>query len=135
MSDRRARVTGLAIALVAVLAAGGCKDDRKLKVSGFEPKEGDFNGGTTVHVTGNGFQLDGSPIAVKVFFGDRQALVNRSDGDGDLYVTAPGGKKGESVDVLFIFQPGGEKEFKVKDGMGFKYVEPATTNVDDLGGK
>ncbi|MCE9580549.1 MAG: IPT/TIG domain-containing protein [Deltaproteobacteria bacterium] len=130
MPDRRARVIGFALALVSLLALGACTDDKKLKVFGLEPNTGDFNGGQTVRIKGNGFQADGNPLAVKVYFGNRQASVIRFDGDADLYVTAPGGKKGEVVDVLVIFQPGGESRL-VK---AFTYVEPATTDVDDLAG-
>ena len=132
MPDRRARVIGFALVLVSLLALGGCNDDKKLKVFGLDPKTGDFNGGQTVRIKGNGFQADGNPLAVKVYFGNRQASVIRFDGDSDLYVTAPGGKKGEVVDVLVIFQPGGETP--KSDAMKFTYVEPSTTDVDDLAG-
>jgi hypothetical protein len=130
MSDRRVRVIGLAVTVIALLAMAGCKDDKKLKVFGLEPNTGDFNGGQTVRIMGNGFQADGSPIAVKVYFGTRQANVIRFEGDTNLYVTAPGGKKGETVDVLVVFQPGGE----IPLPKSFTFVEPATTDVEDLGG-
>src|SRR6476646_9057563 len=103
---RRARTVARTVALGAVLAAAaaaatGCSDDKKLKVFGLEPNQGDYQGGTTVHIKGNGFQAGGVKNA-KVYFGDRQGTVIKFDGDADLYVTAPGGKKGETVDVKII---------------------------------
>ena len=112
------------------LVLGACSNDKKLKVFGIDPITGDFNGGQTVKVKGNGFQADGNPLAVKVYFGTRQASIIRFEGDSDLYVTAPGGKKGEVVDVLVIFQPGGESRLT----KAFTYVEPISADVEDLGG-
>ncbi len=125
---RRKRTIALLVVLVAAAAAGaGCGEDKKLKVFGLEPNQGDYQGGTTVHIKGNGFQADGVKNA-KVYFGDRQGTVIKFDGDADLYVTAPGGKKGETVDVKIIFEPGGV----IPVPKSYTFVEIKGTDVDDL---
>ena len=50
--------------------------------------------------------------------------------DSELIVEAPGGKPNEVVDVLIIFEPGGE----MKIPKGFTFVEKNSTgpSVDDL---
>ena len=105
------------LAFVLVGAACG-KEDTKLKVTGIEPETGDFQGGTYVRIKGNRFLADGARIA-KVYFGTRQGTVVRFASDSELIVEAPGGKPNEKVDVLIIFDPGGQ--LKVKDG--FTFVE------------
>ena len=110
-----------------VLAAAACKEDTRLKVTGFDPKRGDYNGGQLVRFYGNRFQADG-PRSVKVLFGGRQGNVVRFNGDKELIVQAPGGKPGETVDVLLMFEPGGEAKFE----KAFTFVEPAQVNVEDL---
>jgi len=118
---------------LALVAAAGCSKDHKLKVTGLEPQEGDFGGGTTVHFTGSGFlQEDGSPRQVKVYFGSGneklQGTVIRTEGDSSLYVSAPGGPKNKVVDILLVFQPGGELTIHNK----FKYIEQSQAGVEDL---
>jgi IPT/TIG domain len=125
---RRARsVVALAVLAAVVAAGAGCGEDKKLKVSGLDPVQGDYQGGTTVRISGNRFQEDGVRNA-KVYFGDRQGTVIKFDGDHDLYVTAPGGKKGDTVDVKIIFEPGGEKTLP----KAFTFIEIKQADVDDL---
>ena len=78
-----------------------------LRVTGLDPDHGDADGGTYVRVTGSDFITDGARN-VKVYFGMRQGTVVRFASDTELIVEAPGGKVGETVDVLVIFEPGGE---------------------------
>ncbi len=78
-----------------------------LAVTGIEPERGDVEGGTYVRIRGARFLEDG-PRNVKVYFGSRQGTVVRFASDGELIVEAPGGRPGEQVDVLVIFDPGGE---------------------------
>ena len=119
----------LALGLVVGLAA--CKDDPKLKITGIEPETGDVNGNTYVVIKGNRFIADG-PRNVKVYFGSRQGSVVRFASDRELVVQAPPGKPDEVVDVLVIFDPGGQKKLE----KAFKFVEKAGgASVDDLGGK
>lgn len=115
-------------ALVVALAACG-SNDTKLKVTGIEPDKGDVEGGTYVRVKGNRFIADGARNA-KVYFGSRQGTVVRFASDSELIVEAPGGKPNEQVDVLIIFEPGGE----LKIPHGFTFVEKMNTpaQVQDL---
>ena len=116
--------------LLLVMAAAACGgEDTKLKVTGMEPEKGDVNGGTYVRIKGNRFLADGARNA-KVYFGSRQGTVIRFASDQELIVEAPGGKPNEVVDVLIIFEPGGEMNIN----KGFTFVEKAeaTLDVDDL---
>jgi hypothetical protein len=105
--------------VLLALALGACgSEDTKLKVTGLEPEQGDVEGGTYVRIKGNRFQADG-PRSAKIYFGSRQGTVVRFASDSELIVEAPGGKPNEKVDVLLIFEPGGQ--LKIKDG--FTFVE------------
>src|ERR1700709_280601 len=95
------------LALVLFFAAACGSSDTKLRVTGIEPDKGDVEGGTYVRIKGNRFIADGARNA-KVYFGSRQGTVVRSASDSELIVEAPGGKANETVDVLIIFEPGGE---------------------------
>ena len=118
------------LVLLLAFAAAACgSEDTKLKVTGIEPEKGDVNGGTYVRIKGNRFLADGARNA-KVYFGSRQANVIRFASDSELIVEAPGGKVGEKVDVLIIFEPGGEK--KIKDGFEFIEKDATGMSVDDL---
>jgi hypothetical protein len=89
---------------------------RRLAITGIEPNKGDAEGGTYVRIKGDRFIGDGARNA-KVYFGSRQGTVVRFASDSELIVEAPGGKPDEAVDVLIIFEPGGE--FKIPDGFTF----------------
>ena len=80
-----------------------------LTVTSIEPVNGDFEGGTYVVIKGSHFISEG-PRNVKVFFGSRQGIVVRFASDRELIVQAPAGKENEVVDVLLVFEPGGEKK-------------------------
>ena len=120
-------VASLVLLALALLACGNT--DTKLKVTGIDPDKGDVEGGQYVHIYGNRFVADGARNA-KVYFGSRQGTVVRFANDGDLIVQAPGGKPNEVVDVLVIFDPGGE----LRIAKGFTFVEKnnAGPSVDDL---
>src|SRR5690349_14756527 len=126
--SRRTAVT-LLLVFVATLVAACGNNDTKLKVTGIEPEKGDVEGGTYVRIKGNRFIADGARNA-KVYFGSREGTVVRFASDSELIVEAPGGKPNETVDVLIIFEPGGE----MKIPKGFTFVEKTTTapSVDDL---
>jgi len=120
----------LPLVLLLAMAAAACgSEDTKLKVTGIEPEKGDVEGGTYVRIKGNRFIADGARNA-KVYFGSRQGTVVRFASDSELIVEAPGGKLGEKVDVLIIFEPGGE----LKIAKGFEYIEKndEPMNPDDL---
>lgn len=80
-----------------------------LVVTGIEPVNGDVNGGTYVIIKGDGFIKQG-PRAAKVYFGSRQGTVVRFSSDHELIVQTPPGKENEVVDVLLVFDPGGQKK-------------------------
>jgi hypothetical protein len=128
--SRRLPVLPRLLLLIGFAAVCGCgSTDTKLKVTGIEPEKGDVEGGTYVRIKGNRFIADGARNA-KVYFGSRQGTVVRFASDSELIVEAPGGKPNETVDVLIIFEPGGE----LKIPKGFTFVEKTTTapSVDDL---
>ena len=93
----------------------------KLSVTGLDPKQGDADGGTYVRITGTRFIADGARNA-KVYFGSRQGTVVRFASDTELIVQAPGGKVGPPVDVLVIFEPGGE--LKIPQAFTFVVKQP-----------
>src|SRR3954466_172795 len=117
------------LALVLSFAAACGWSDTKLKVTGIEPERGDVEGGTYVRIKGNRFIADGARNA-KGYFGWRQGTVVRFASDSGPLVEAPGGKPNEKVDVLIIFEPGGE----LKIPNAFTFVEKNSTgpSVNDL---
>jgi hypothetical protein len=132
------RLLVLSLFLLAAIAACGEKDT-KLKVTGLEvpgsraptggPDQGDMDGGTYVIIKGNRFTADG-PRNAKVYFGSRQGTVVRFANDHELIVQAPGGKLDEVVDVLVIFEPGGE--LRIKNAFKFIDKSDVSPSVDDL---
>src|SRR5512146_2532883 len=126
--SRRLPLLPLLLLVVGLAACGS--EDKKLKVTGIEPEKGNVEGGTYVRILGNRFIADGARNA-KVYFGTHQGTVVRFASDSELIVEAPGGKLGDKVDVLIIFEPGGE----LKIPKGFEYIEKndAPLNPDDIG--
>ena len=124
-------MTRLVLPLVLLsLASAACGEkDTKLKVTGIEPERGDVEGGTYVRIKGNRFIADG-PRMTKVYFGSRQGTVVRFASDSELIVEAPGGKPNEKVDVLIIFDPGGQ--LKIKDGFTFVEKNTEPVNINEL---
>lgn len=123
------RLPLLTILLLAFGLSACGDDDKKLKVTGIEPEKGATEGGTYVRIKGNRFIADGARNA-KVYFGSRQGTVIRFASDSELIVEAPGGKPNEVVDVLIIFEPGGE----LKIPKGFTFIEKVESvpSVEDL---
>ena len=108
------------------LAAACGNDNPKLLVTGIEPEKG--TDGAYVRIHGNRFTAEG-PRSVKVYFGGQQAQVDRFESDSELIVTVPGGKVGDVVDVLIVFDPGG----KLTLPKAFRYVEKSEgPSVNDL---
>jgi len=100
-----------------------------LAVTAIEPDKGNTDGGTYVRIKGAHF-IDDGPRNAKIYFGSRQGTVIRFASDSELIVEAPGGKPGEVVDVLLIFEPGGE----LKLPRAFTYVEKNDSgpSINDL---
>lgn len=122
--------------LLLVLGFSGlaaCEDDDpKLKVTDLTPATGDSEGGTYVVIKGNRFLKDG-PRNAKVYFGSRQAEIIRWQSDSELIVQAPGGKPDETVDVLVIFDPGGQ--LVVKKAFTWKDKEENMPSIDQIAPK
>jgi hypothetical protein len=118
-----------AVLLLCLLgpAAACSSDNPKLLVTGIEPQNG--ADGTVLRIHGNRFMADG-PRTAKVFFGGQPAHFDRFESDTEMIVTAPGGKIGDVVDVLIVFDPGG----RITLPKAFRYVEKneAAPSVDDL---
>jgi hypothetical protein len=117
----------LLIFLFLGFVLAGCKEDKKLKVTGLEPNTGEVEGGTRVIIKGNRFTKDGARSA-KVYFDMKPADVLGFRGDSELMVRAPGGEVNKKVDVLIIFEPGGE----ITLHQAFTYVEKKDVDVEDL---
>jgi hypothetical protein len=131
----RSPVIGALVALGLVGAPvflGACKDDPTLKVTGIDPDKGDAEGGTYVRIKGNRFIADGAMNA-KVYFGGHQGTVIRFASDSELIVEAPGGKVGDTVDVLIMFEGGKVGQAEKKIPHAFTFVEKkAPASVDQL---
>jgi hypothetical protein len=138
IDSRLRELAALGVLFTAVLALAACDDDDpKLKVTdiyvpghGGDPiAQGETEGGTYVVIKGNRFIKDG-PRNAKVYFGSRQGSIVRWQSDSELIVQSPGGKADEVVDVLVIFDPGGQLVIK----KAFKFVDKdnAMPSVDDL---
>ncbi len=123
-------VAALSIGFVAVVGFGGLagcgSDSDKLRVTGLDPRTGDSNGGTRLAVRGSNFQK--TTRTARIYFGDQQGSVLRFVDNSTLLVEAPGGKAGESVDVLVVFEPGGE----ITIPHGFTFVDRSPVRVRDL---
>ena len=119
----------LLVGLGGLVASGCGSDNPKLMVTGIEPDRGDVEGGSTVRIKGNRFTADG-PRTAKVYFGGRQGIVAGFESDSVMVVQAPGGKPNEVVDVLIVFDPGGQ----LKIPAGFRFVEKShnAPTVEDL---
>lgn len=117
------------VLLFGFMASACGSENPKLMVTGIDPDRGDAEGGSYVRIRGNRFMADG-PRSVKVYFGGRQGIVSRFESDSVLIVEAPGGKPDEVVDVLIVFDPGGQ----LKIPGGFRYFEHnhQAPSVDDL---
>lgn len=120
MTRSATRLAGLVVGAAVMLGCGS--NDGKLKVNGLEPRTGDAMGGQIVQINGQNFMK--TTRTVKVYFGDQIGNFIRFKSDSEMVVEAPGGKADATVDVLVVFQPGGEITipkaftFKEKKGMG-----------------
>ncbi len=119
-----ARLAGLVVG--AALLAGCGSNDGKLKVNGLEPRTGDAMGGQIVLINGQNFMK--TTRTVKVYFGDQIGNFIRFRSDTEMIVEAPGGKPETTVDVLVVFEPGGE----ITIPKGFTFKEKQGMDADDL---
>ena len=120
----------LTVALGLGLGVAACdSNDGKLKVTGLEPRSGDHLGGQYVIVHGQNFQKINRNA--KIYFGGIPGSVIRFSGDDEMIVMAPGGKAGDTVDVMVVFEPGGE----ISIPKAFTFVEKKSVDVKDLGTK
>jgi hypothetical protein len=130
------RALAIAAGLGLISFAACSKEDSVLRVTGIQcsnqdcpPIKGDVEGGTYVVIRGNAFLQQ--KRQAKVYFGARQGTVVRFQSDSELIVQAPGGKHDETVDVLVVFEPGGQ----LKIPGAFKFIDKAEDshlNIDNL---
>ncbi len=100
----------------------------KLVITSLTPDKGDHEGGTYVVLKGARFIKDG-PRQLKIYFGNMQGTVVRFQSDSEVIVQAPAGKLGDTVDILAVFDPGGQ----LKLPKVFTYVDRGNDpSVDDL---
>ena len=126
MANRRsALLAGAALALGVGLAGCG-SGDGKLKVNSLEPRSGDAMGGEILQINGSGFMK--TTRTVKVYFGDQPGNFIRFKSDTEMVIEAPGGKPGTTVDVLVVFQPGGE----ITIPKAYTFVEKKGMDAEDL---
>jgi hypothetical protein len=117
-------VASLVAALLSLPACGSKSD--KLRVTELDPRTGDATGGTRLAVKGSNFKK--TTRGVRIYFGDQQGTFLRVVDDETILVEAPGGRAGEAVDVLIVFEPGGE----ITIPRGFTYVDRSPMRVRDL---
>ena len=124
MTRSATRLAGLVVGAALVLGCGS--NDGKLKVNGLEPRTGDAMGGQIVQINGQNFMK--TTRTVKVYFGDQIGNFIRFKSDSEMVVEAPGGKPDATVDVLVVFQPGGE----ITIPKAFTFKEKKGMDADDL---
>ena len=124
MTRSATRLAGLVVGAAVVLGCGS--NDGKLKVNGLEPRTGDAMGGQIVQINGQTFMK--TTRTVKVYFGDQIGNFIRFKSDSEMVVEAPGGKPDATVDVLVVFQPGGE----ITIPKAFTFKEKKGMDADDL---
>lgn len=124
MTRSATRLAGLVVGAALVLGCGS--NDGKLKVNGLEPRTGDAMGGQIVQINGQNFMK--TTRTVKVYFGDQIGNFIRFKSDTEMVVEAPGGKPDATVDVLVVFQPGGE----ITIPKAFTFKEKKGMDADDL---
>lgn len=125
----RRSIVSAALAALALLTS--CKEDTQLRVTALDPTTGDAMDETYVKISGNRFIKDGARSA-KVYFGSKLAASPSFKSDSEMVVVAPpSGEPGKTVDVLIIFEPGGEKRLP----SAFTYVERKKRTIDDIGTK
>jgi len=118
----------LPLLLLFVVSACG-DDDTTLRVTGLSRDTGSVNGDTYLIIKGNGF-THGGARTVKVYFGNQQGSVIRFASDSEIVVQPPGGKPGPKVDVLVVFDPGGQ--IKIPNAYSWVEKDDTPTSVDDL---
>jgi hypothetical protein len=124
MTRAATRLAGLVVGAAVMMGCGS--NDGKLRVNGLEPRSGDAMGGQIVQINGQNFMK--TTRTVKVYFGDQIGNFIRFKSDTEMVVEAPGGKPDATVDVLVVFQPGGE----ITIPKAFTFKEKKGMDADDL---
>ena len=117
--------------LITLLLASGCGDESGLKVTGVSPKEGPYQGGDPVTITGNGFEKTRPST---IYFNDRPGRIISVE-DQAIRVEPPGGNVNEKVTIKIAFDDARRKELKdiytyIEPGKGFD-VEGLTSGDKD----
>jgi len=116
-----------AVALSALLLTA-CGEEGGLKVTRVSPKEGPYQGGDPVTISGSGFD---KTRPSSVFFNDRPGRIISVEADA-ITVEPPGGSVDETVTIKIVFDDSRRKELKDI----YTYIEPNKGfGVDELTGK
>lgn len=127
--NKRTKTALLGLLAIACLALAGCGDKKEgLRITKLEPKVGPYTGGSLITIHGSGFESGGA-TGVKVYFGDKLGRRVVFEGDDKLQVEPPPGKRGESVDVLLIFDDG--RKFKADKAYSYEDLADGF-NADSL---
>ena len=120
--------THLSVVVVGLLCIGlaGCEEKKELTVTGISPDQGDYRGGTQVIIEGTGFAKAKN---IDIYFDKNNKAKNPIiHSNTKIAIEAPGGKKGEAVDVEVIF---GDSR-TVRLPAAYTYFDPTPPTVGDL---
>src|SRR5678816_1003384 len=102
---------------IALLLLSGCGNDGTLKVTRVSPKEGPYQGGDPVTISGSGFE---KTRPSQIYFNDRPGRIISVE-DESIMVEPPGGNLNEKVTIKIVFDDSRRKELKDI----YTYIEPA----------
>jgi hypothetical protein len=119
-----------AIVCVWMVGCGGCNPEPVL--TGMTPTDGPASGGTTVHITGENFDMKNG---VTVTFGEQEGQNVITPSKTELTVVTPAGTTGQSVDV--VVTNNGKPDVPVTLTEKFTYTDatpPTVTETDPADG-
>ena len=119
---KRAMLIILAIVCTWMVGCGGCNPEPV--PSGMNPTQGPEDGGTTVHITGEKFDMKNG---VTVTFGGKNATSVTVPSETEITAVTPGGTAGESVPVVITNQ--GKPDVLVTLSQQFTYTDATPPTV------
>ena len=121
-----AALAALAIVCAWMVGCGGCNPEPV--PSGMNPTQGSEDGGTTVRITGEKFDMKNG---VTVTFGGKNATSVTVPSETEITAVTPGGMAGESVSVVITNK--GKPEVPVTLSQQFTYTDakPPTVTMTD----
>ena len=121
-----AALAALAIVCAWMVGCGGCNPEPV--PSGMNPTQGSEDGGTTVQITGEKFDMKNG---VTVTFGGKNATSVTVPSETEITAVTPGGNAGDSVSVVITNK--GKPEVPVTLSQQFTYTDatPPTVTMTD----